>query len=121
MFGKKNNPKYEIISEDIKKIFDILKNKSNWCQRSLAFGINNERLFNPYDEAAIRFDILGAAYKINADKETISFLENISIQNGYQGIDRLNDLNNHEDIVNFLLECLDSLGYNTKKLRKDLK
>ena len=121
MFFDKAPSDNKIIIKDLINILSIIDKKDHWCQRSLARDINNESVFNPYDEKAVKFCILGAAYKVESSKETISFLENVSLKNGYSGIDRVNDLHNHEDIIKFLLACLDGLGYNTRKLKRSLK
>lgn len=97
------------IRKDIENISELIKKEENWCQHALAKDINNIQLFDPSNADACKFCILGAAYRLDADTKTLAFLNRMSYLNGYNGIDRLNDQNNFEDVQGFLLACLKSL------------
>jgi hypothetical protein len=120
MFEKINPIKQNLI-EDLQKIVKLIFKEENWTQKALARDINDIQIFDPYDEKAVKFCVLGAAYRIEADKNTFTYLERISKRNGFSSIDSLNDKNKHEEIMFFLLACLKFLGYNEKKFRKELK
>jgi len=98
-----------VIRTDIENISELIKKEENWCQYALAKDINNIHLFDPSSADACKFCILGAAYRLDADTKTLAFLNRMSYLNGYNGIDRLNDQNNFEDVQGFLLACLKSL------------
>jgi len=115
IFSKKPvlNKKYEedklVIRTDMENISELIGKEENWCQKSLARDINNIELFDPFSADACKFCVLGAAYKLDADSRTFAFLNRMAIYNGYDGIDRLNDQNDFEDVHGFLLACLKSL------------
>jgi hypothetical protein len=113
----------EIVSnykKDIYKTLYILQYKENWCKRSMAKNIEGEDLYNPYGKDVAQVCWLGALLRVEAKQETINFIEKNLQINELPRIDRFNDLNEYEDVIEFNLRLLHYLGekIDLKKVEK---
>jgi len=100
----------KLISQEILKVIQLIINEELWCKRALARDKDGNQLFDPSDKNACQWCIYGALYALDASTETITYLQNCAKYLGWSDLDRLNDLNQHFYVIQFLKESLEELG-----------
>jgi len=117
-FAKKPDPN-QLIIDEIQKIIMLFLEEDNWCKRALARDKSGEQLFDPWSKEAVQWDVYGALYAFDASPKTVEYLQRRAKTWGYSDIDRLNDLNEHFYLMQFLKESLNLLGASYKVTYKD--
>jgi hypothetical protein len=103
------------IIQDLILSINIIGNESKWTKRALARNSKDERLFDPNDIDAVSWDILGVLHKVNAIKQTFTYLRLACKSLGYEDIDRFNDFNDHKAILSFFKGALQETSFETKE------
>ena len=97
--------------KDLLAALNLIVNEDNWCQKALARNAEGERLFDPSDETATSWDILGALHKVDASKYSFTFLRMCVRFMGYRDLDRYNDSHRHIMVVLLFSEAFKNLGH----------
>jgi len=101
----------EIVIDDLHKVLFILIDENKWCKRALARDEDDNQLFDPRDLKACKWCIYGVLYGTDCSQDTINYLKNFAKMWGsWPDLDRLNDLNEHFYVVQFLQSALYSAG-----------
>jgi hypothetical protein len=100
----------KIIIEDVTDILRLLIDENHWCKRSLCQDIKGNPILDPYSDQAYKWCIFGAIYALECSNNTIDYLNVKALEFGYNDLSRLNDLNEHYFIIQFLQYVLNSLG-----------
>jgi len=112
---------YKAIAADVAKVIRLIYKPENWAQGSMAKSSDGECLYDPFSPNAVRFCVVGAAYKTNCADKTIAWLETESIKCGYFDTTKLNDQNDHATVIKELLMFLRKLDRKTfNELKKEL-
>jgi hypothetical protein len=107
--------KFEMIRDEILDAFKLIFKKEDWCKRALARDAEGEQLFNPNDEKAVQWCLLGAIYKKEDwSVETLTFVTNYAKRRGIDDLSRYNDHEGHTAVVMLLVEMLNILGVTMK-------
>ena len=113
------DPEIKRVGKEILSVIQILINEELWCRRALARDKDDNQLFDPKDEKACSWCIYGALYMIDAGPKTIAYLQSMAKSLGWSDLDRLNDLNQHFFVMQFLKESVEALGMSYKiKLKR---
>jgi hypothetical protein len=108
---KKRVAVFEKIRDEMILVFQVIFNENKWCKRALCRDAEGEQLFNPSDEKATQWCLLGAIYKHeNWSDETLTFLTNYARMRGIEDLSRYNDQEGHTAVITLLVEVLDTLG-----------
>ena len=102
--------KADQVAKDIQGIVTLLLDEDRWCKRALARNEKGEQLFNADDENACRWCIYGALLGLDASSDTIDYLQKFAKSWGWSDLDRLNDLNEHYYVIQFLQIALMQVG-----------
>jgi len=114
--------KFENIRDDLLEVFKIIFKKEGWCKRALCRDAEGEQLFNPNDEKAVQWCLLGAIYKKEDwSEETLTFITNYAKRRGIEDLSQYNDHYGHTAIVMLLVEVLNILGVSMKFYDDNMK
>ena len=113
------NPLFDKIAKELFAAVSLIVNERTWCQKALARDTEGVRLFDPSDASAAAWDILGALHKVDAGKETFTYLRIAAKLSGYRDLDRFNDFNTHKNVMSFFKAGLKEMGYNFRRLSSD--
>ena len=113
------DPEIKKVGKEILAVIQILINEELWCRRALARDKDGNQLFDPKNENACSWCIYGVLYMIDASPKTVSYLQSMARSLGWSDLDRLNDLNQHFFVMQFLKESVEALGMSYKiKLKR---
>lgn len=102
---------FEKIRDEILEAFKLIFVKEDWCSRALCRDAEGEQLFNPQDEKATQWCLLGAVYKNeNWSNEALTFITNYARRRGIEDLSRYNDQEGHTAVILLLTEVLEILG-----------
>jgi hypothetical protein len=102
---------FERIRDEILVTFKIIFNEENWCRRAMCRDAEGEQLFDPNDENAKQWCLLGSFYKQeNWSHETLTFMSNYAKKRGVGNLSRYNDQEGHAAVITLLVEMLNILG-----------
>ena len=106
----KDPPIVKQIVEDMFAAVKLIVLPEHWCQRALCRNAAGERLFYPKDETAVAWDILGALHKVDACKETFTYLRITVKMMGFLDLDRFNDFVTHSMVLIFFKSGFRAMG-----------
>jgi hypothetical protein len=98
------------IADEVQYVLTLLLDEDRWCKRALARDKDGNQLFNAMGERACQWCIYGALYGLEASLDTIQYLQRCAKNWGWSDLDRLNDLNEHYYVIQFLQSALSNLG-----------
>ena len=98
------------LSFDILKVYYFILDENRWCKHAMARDINGEYVDSIFAPNVYSVCILGALYLMDCSEETFTYLEMCASIRKYDGLNKINDRNNHAYVIDFLKICLDVLG-----------
>lgn len=102
--------KSEDMAEEVGKVVALLLDEDRWCKRALARDKDGVQLFDAHDPLATQWCIYGAMYANKCSLDTSSYIQTMGKGYGWSDLDRLNDLNPHHYIIQFLHAALHGVG-----------
>src|SRR5574337_615225 len=112
--SKEQQEKYELIDRvrhELLEAYKLIFDPDHWCRRALCRDAEGEQLFDPADERAVQWCLLGAIYKPeNYSAETLTLVKNYGKLNGVNDLARFNDDSGHVEVLRFLEALLHNLG-----------
>jgi hypothetical protein len=119
---KKWEKHFETVRDELLEAFKVIFKEEDWCKRALCRDAEGEQLFNPQDERATQWCLLGAIYKKEEWTEgTLTFLTNYAKTRGIEDLSKYNDHEGHTAVVMLLVEVLDILGVTMKFYDDNMK
>jgi hypothetical protein len=99
-----------LIVNEIARAVSIIIDEDNWCKRAMARNKNQEQLYDPKDDNAYSFCIYGVLFFLDSSPDTITYLQQMAKSLGWSDLDRLNDMNDHHYVIQFLQDSMRNLG-----------
>lgn len=103
---KKLTPERISLINDLEKILSLINTEDRWCRRALLRDKEGNQLFYPDDEKGYSYCILGAGYKQNVEKNTLTYLNSCAKANGFLDITKMNDTFTYPMVILFLTETV---------------